>query len=179
MVFAFILFESDEDNVTDDDRPIIHREATMTKIANTHPFSGVDLQRSKTACGPNPTGFQKVFDDLLQNQTKEVPAPSSSAHAINPTPLTANAIEALPVKTDLQAMERFVDSLDAYQQRLADPACSLRDLEPALGRLEKAQRHLSDVSEKTPADSPLKDIINEGLVTATMEINRFRSGIYC
>jgi hypothetical protein len=38
---------------------------------------------------------------------------------------------------------------------------------------------LSDVSEKTPADSPLKDIINEGLVTATLEISRFRSGIYC
>jgi hypothetical protein len=173
------LFEIDDDIVTDDDRPIIHREATMTKIDNTHPFSGVDHQRPKISPGQNPTGFQKVFDDLLQNQTRDVAAPSSSTHPINPTPLTANAIEALPVKTDLQAMERFVDSLDAYQQRLADPACSLRDLEPVLGRLERAQRHLSDVSEKTPADSPLKDIINEGLVTATLEISRFRSGIYC
>jgi hypothetical protein len=151
----------------------------MTKIANTHQFSGVEHQRPKTASGLNPTGFQKVFDDLLQNQTRDVAARSCSAHAINPPPLTANAIEALPVRTDLQAMERFVDSLDAYQRRLADPACSLRDLEPVLGRLEKAQRHLSAVSEKTPADSPLKDIINEGLVTATMEISRFRSGLYC
>jgi len=151
----------------------------MTKIDNTHQLPGGNLQRPKIASGPNPTGFQKVFDDLLQNQTKDVAAPSFSAHAINSTPLTANAIEALPVKTDLQAMERFVDSLDAYQQGLADPACSLRDLEPVLGRLEKAQRHLTDVAEKTPADSPLSDIINEGLVTATMEISRFRSGIYC
>jgi len=151
----------------------------MTKIGNTHQLPGGNLQRPKMASGPNPTGFQKVFDGLLQNQTKDVAAPSSSAHAINPTPLTANAIEALPVKTDLQAMERFVDSLDAYQQGLADPACSLRDLEPVLRRLEKVQRHLSDVAEKTPADSPLSDIINEGLVTATMEISRFRSGIYC
>jgi len=151
----------------------------MTKIDNNHPFSSVDHQRPKISPGQNPTGFQKVFDDLLQNQTQDVAAPSSSPHPINSTPLTANAIEALPVKTDLEAMERFVDSLDAYQQRLADPACSLRDLEPVLGRLEKAQRHLSDVSEKTPADSPLKNIIKEGLVTATLEISRFRSGIYC
>ena len=151
----------------------------MTKIDNTHPFSGVDHQRPKISPGQNPTGFQKVFDNLLQNQTKDVAAPSSSTHAINPTPLTVNAIETLPVKTDLQAMERFVDSLEAYQQGLADPTCSLRDLAPVLGRLEKAQRHLSAISEKTPADSPLKDIINEGLVTATLEISRFRSGIYC
>lgn len=151
----------------------------MTKIDNTHPFSGVDHQRSQISPGQNQAGFQKVFDDLLQNQARGVAAPSASTHAINPTPLTANAIEALPVKTDLQAMERLVDSLDAYQQGLADPACSLRDLAPVLGRLETAQRHLSAISEKSPADSPLKDIINEGLVTATMEINRFRSGIYC
>jgi hypothetical protein len=121
------LFEIDDDIVTDDDRPIIHREATMTKIDNTHPFSGVDHQRPKISPGQNPTGFQKVFDDLLQNQTRDVAAPSTSSHAINPTPLTANAIEALPVKTDLQAMERFVDSLDAYQQDSRTPlaACGI------------------------------------------------------
>jgi len=179
MVFAFLSFGIDDDIVSDDDTKLIPEEATMTKIANTPQFSGVDHQKPKTTSGPNPTGFQKVFDDLLQNQTKDVAAPSASTHAINPTPLAANAIEALPVKTDLQVMERFVDSLDAYQQGLADPARSLRDLEPALGQLEMTQRHLSDMSEKTPADSPLKAIMNEGLVTATMEISRFRSGIYC
>jgi len=178
MVFAFLSFGIDDDIVSDDDTKLIPEEATMTKIANTPQFSGVDHQKPKTTSGQHPTGFQKIFDDLLQNQSKGVSVPSSPAHAINPMPLTANAIEGLPVKTDLQAMERFVDSLDAYQQRLADPACSLRELEPVLGRLEKAQRHLSDVSEKTPADSPLKAIMNEGLVTATMEICRFRSGIY-
>jgi hypothetical protein len=179
MVFANLSFGIDDDIVTDDDMKNIPQEATMTKIANTPHLSGVDHQRPKISSGPNPTGFQKVFDDLLQNQTQGVTAPSTSAHAINPTFLTANAIETLPLKTGLQAMERLIDSLDAYQQRLADPDCSLRDLEPVLGRLEKAHRQLSDVSEKTSAESPLQDIINEGLVTATMEISRFRSGIYC
>jgi hypothetical protein len=76
-------------------------------------------------------------------------------------------------------MERLVDAMAVYQERLGDSRYSLRDIEPSLERLEKVHDHLRRITEESPADSPLQNIINEGLVTTAAEISRFRNGGYC
>ncbi len=116
---------------------------------------------------------------MFDQATKGKPAPSVVIPSSALPPLTVNTIEPLHSTSGVQAMEQFIDSLDDYQKRLEDPQYNLRDLQPALERLDKEHRHLSHWAEKTPDDNPLKHIINEGLVTATLEISRFRSGVYC
>ena len=48
----------------------------------------------------------------------------------------------------------------------------------AVERLESEQRHLERLSESASLDQELGMLVNEGLVTATLEIHRFRSGAY-
>jgi hypothetical protein len=76
-------------------------------------------------------------------------------------------------------MTHFIDVLDAYQQRLADPQCSLRDVAAAFQRLEDEHGRLSQMAQGASLDRDLQAVVNEALTTATLEIHRFRSGLYC
>lgn len=149
------------------------------KISDTTQLPARDGCPSVKSNTQNAPGFQQVFQNMFDQQKKEDQGPSAISHSSCPPPLTVSAVETIHANAGSQGMERFLDSLDAYQKKLADPHYSLRDLEPDLNRLEKEHRYLSRWAEKTVEDSPLKNIINEGLVTATLEIGRFRSGNYC
>ena len=149
------------------------------KIHDPSHLAALDRRHSETSSKKNASGFQQVFDAMFDQATKGHPAPSAVIHSSSLPPLTVNAMEPRHPTSDVQAMERFLDSLEDYQKGLADPQCNLRDLQPALERLEREQRHLSHWADITPEDNPLKHIIDEGLVTATLETGRFRSGVYC
>ena len=157
---------------------IPHKEMAM-KISDTTQLPVRDGCSSVKSNSQNASGFQQVFQNMFDREKMEYKGPSVISHSPCPPPLSVGAVETIHANAGLQGMERLLDSLDTYQKKLADPQYTLRDLEPDLNRLEKEHRHLSRWAEKTVADSPLKNIINEGLVTATLEISRFRSGTYC
>lgn len=149
------------------------------KIHDALQRPALDCRPSEKAPRQNSPGFQQVFQEMFDQTTKQNPVASTVMHSSSPPPLTVNAIEPSHSASGVQAMERFINSLDDYQKGLEDPQYNLRDLEPVLERLEKEHRQLSHWAEKTSDDSPLRNIITEGLVTATLEIGRFRSGGYC
>lgn len=151
----------------------------MMKIHDASQLSALNHRKPENSSGQNASGFQQIFDNMVDQVTMGNPASSAVIHSPSPSSLTVKAIEPLHPTSGVQAMERFIDSLDNYQKGLEDPQYNLRDLEPALERLEREHRHLSQWADKTPGDNPLKHILNEGLVTATLEISRFRSGVYC
>jgi hypothetical protein len=149
------------------------------KIPDVSQLSALNQRPSETSPRQDPSGFQKVFDNILDQATTGKSAPSVGIHSSTPPPLTINTIEPLPPVSGVQAMERFIDSLEDYQKGLENPQCNLRDLEPAIERLEREHRRLSHLANDSSDDNPLKRIMSEGLVTATLEIGRFRSGVYC
>jgi len=149
------------------------------KVSDTPQLSAGTHCPSERSASQHPSGFQQVFQNMFDQAKTENPVPSAIMHSACPSPLTVNAIEPLPTSSGVQAIERFIDSLEAYQKRLEDPQNNLRDLEPDLERIEREHGNLSHWADKTYGDNPLKSILNEGLVTATLEINRFRSGEYC
>jgi len=162
-----------------DDAASIKRKDSNMKIHDALQRSALDCRASEKAPKQNSPCFQQVFHEIFDQATKKKPASSPVMHSSSPSPLAVNAIEHLHSTSGAQAMERFINSLDDYRKGLGDPHYNLRDLEPVLERLEKEHRQLSHWADKTPDDSPLKNIITEGLVTATLEISRFRSGVYC
>ena len=135
--------------------------------------------RKPAGSDPSGSGFQKLFNEALDRKTGS----SAPSLPVAPSPVFApNAIDgtnAFDTGSGIQAMKGFIDALETYQQRLADPHCRLRDIAPALEGLEKAHQHLSRFAAETPAESTLGTIMNEGLITASMEIRRFNSGTYC
>jgi hypothetical protein len=111
--------------------------------------------------------------------TEAHPKPSAGVQTLAPAPLGTDAIESIDSASGIQLMERFIDTLEVYQKRLADPKYHLRDIAPALERLEEAHAHLSRFATEASSETTLGGLMNEGLVTAAMEITRFHSGVYC
>lgn len=126
------------------------------------------------------SAFQQVLDDALRpgGPTKTPPLGGVQAH---PFPITGpEGVQACEEeRAGIAVMERFVEALEGYRQGLADPQRRLRDIAPALERLEAAHQHLSHLAASETVATPLRDIMNEGLVTAAMEIRRFHGGLYC
>lgn len=153
----------------------------MMKIDHLSPNTTLGRSSSRKPAGPDPSGseFQKLFNETLDRKT-DISAPSSPV-APSPVfaPIAIDGTRAMDRGSGIQAMEGFIDALETYQRRLADPHCQLRDIAPALEDLEKAHQHLSRFAAETPAESILGAIMNEGLITAAMEIRRFNSGAYC
>lgn len=149
------------------------------KISDASQLSALDRRPTERSPKPNQSGFQKVFDKVLDQVTTAKNTPSTGIHTATPPPLAINLIEPLHSTSAVQAMERFIDSLEDYQKGLENPQYHLRDLEPALERLEREHGRLSHWANDSSSDNPLKRIMREGLVTATLEMSRFRSGAYC
>jgi len=149
------------------------------KISDASQLSALDRRPAERSPKPNQSGFQQVFENILDQATTDNNASSAGVHSAPPPPLTINTMEPLHSAAGVQAMERFIDSLEDYQKGLENPQYHLRDLEPALERLEKEHGRLSRWANDSSSDNPLKRIMREGLVTATLEMNRFRSGAYC
>ena len=149
------------------------------KIGHSAPFTSMDQSVSPSKTNPAPSGFEQVFNETLQKHDGINHKPSPILQPTATMPCSLNAIDSVDAVSGVQAMEDFIDALEGYQQQLADPSNCLRDIAPSLECLEQAQRHLAEFASETPVDSPLGSIMNEGIVTATMEIQRFHSGLYC
>ena len=148
------------------------------------PFSsniplGRGSSQKPAASEPSGSGFQKLFNEVLDRKTGSSAPSLPVAPAPVFAPMAINGTNAIDTGSGIQAMEKFIDALETYQQRLADPRCRLRDIAPAFEGLEKAHQHLSRFAAESPAESTLGTIMKEALITATMEIRRFNSGTYC
>lgn len=142
---------------------------------------------------PTPTGKKTAkrtvakgsgFQHLLETTLKANAAANSPVHpnapALVPGTPGLEAVEKQPSAAGgFERMDRFLAALSAYQKGLEQPSRRLRDLATAFERLESEHRHLAHWAETARLDEDFQSIVNEGLVTATLEIHRFRSGQYC
>lgn len=150
------------------------------KIDHTGYSNPIRPGANKHGTGSTASEFKTIFDNTLQKERQAASSPSAPLHSPAALPLTmVNAMGPMDSAQPLKAMEQLVDAMDVYQRQLQNPQFNLRDLEPALERLDKAHGRLSALVTDVPVDPSLHGIIEEGLATASMELSRFRTGTYC
>ncbi len=122
--------------------------------------------------------FGAVFDDAVKTT---IPKSEESVSAISlgagVAPMGMNPFSASEGATVAQA-ERLIDLLADYKAKLEDPAVSLREIEPIMGRLDTMGRELVPKADALPANHALKEVLAQTLVTVTLELQRFNSGEY-
>ena len=126
------------------------------------------------------TNFGTVLKETIE---KENPAISQSGvqHASQMNPLSAvqfNPLSPDETITTLNRVQNFLELLDTYRQRLADPQVTLRGIEALIQDIEKEKEQLSVVLDSLPKADRLKDILKQTLVTASLEIIKFNRGDY-
>ena len=78
----------------------------------------------------------------------------------------------------INRVENLINLLDDYRKQLADPAITLRSIEPVMKTIMKEKDHLSSLLDSMPNEQGLKDIVNRTLITASLEVLKFNRGDY-
>ena len=124
----------------------------------------------------------KEFGTILKESVAEVKTedggPRQTAF-INPL----NGIQMRPSsKRDkqfaLDRVENLIGLLDQYRCKLADPGVTLKNIDPIIMQIDQETENLAPLLDSLPEDENLKNIINQTLVTASLEVSKFYRGDY-
>ena len=93
-------------------------------------------------------------------------------------PAQLQHLSATDKPTTLDRIENVLDLLDAYRSKLADPNATLKDVYPLVTSLENANEQLKPVLKTIDEGDKLKQILNQTLVTTSLEVFKFYQGDY-
>jgi exonuclease VII small subunit len=123
--------------------------------------------------------FEAILKEKIEN-------PASKPVSISSTPLTTNPL--FPAQMDVVSrqqnfpavdrIEDLLDLLDDYRSQLADPQATLKDIHPLISQIEKEKEQLTPVLDSLADGDELKNILNQTLVTASLEVIKFNRGDY-
>jgi len=74
--------------------------------------------------------------------------------------------------------ERFLGILDEYRQKLGNPKINPREIYPLINELEREKEGLKVTLNSLPKGDGLRDILNQALITSSLEEIRFNRGDY-
>ena len=122
--------------------------------------------------------FGEVLKETLNTPTT-VQQSVSSAGVVEPLlPAQIRRLSSLDKKTAVESIERVLNLLDDYRRKLADPEFSLKDIHPTISAIEIENEHLKPILNSMTDGDELKQILNQTLITTSVEIIKFNKGDY-
>ncbi len=139
------------------------------------------LTAPKTTPAPNKTekeGFDAIFRETLVAPPLPIAVTEATTltATVLPAPFAGAPDRSTPMMVD--RLQRLIDTMEAYQQRLMAGDATLKEVQPLVERLEKHSRPLSAFSEAAQHPEDLVIMVNQALMLASMEVARFNSGHY-
>lgn len=132
--------------------------------------------------GPDKPADNK-FDTILNDAINNEPA-KTSTEKVKPqmigsiSNIQLNPLFAVQDNPIAERTENFLDILEKYQKKLLDPQATLRDIHPLIERMETEKEALTPVLNSLPPGDGLKDILNDAMVTSSLEVIKFNRGDY-
>ena len=153
----------------------------MKVTGNNEIIPGV-LPDKQTRPNQSPAGdFGEILKETIQTnpepESKPTPAmlnPIASLHPLAATPPLAPPDK----EAAIGQVENILDLLDDYRDKLADPRVTLREMDALVGRLSDEKENLAATLNTMKEGEELRDILNQTLVTASLEVMKFRRGDY-
>jgi hypothetical protein len=136
---------------------------------------------SETRSTPQPSTdkeFNTILNETVGNSKKEN-LETRRTTFVNPlNGVRMKAFPAIDEQSAIDRTEKLIDLLDRYRQRLADPATTLRSIDPIIKQIDRETANLTPILESLPEGKALKKIVNQVMVTASLEVTRFYRGDY-
>ena len=125
--------------------------------------------------------FGVILKEKIETSAK--PAWPQAAASLNPiTPIHNLSISQPILPPDkeiaIKRVENLLDLLDDYRQKLADPQVTLKEMDALVGRISGEKDNLTATLSSMEEGEQLQDILNQTLVTASLEMMKFRRGDY-
>ncbi|MDR2140979.1 MAG: hypothetical protein LBR11_04195 [Deltaproteobacteria bacterium] len=151
----------------------------------------IDVTKALSLYGqPKPTSSQAAQDGvdfaaLLGQAPKPQPQPlESGANLLPKFDLIGQLQASQATKTNsspytaAEDIERLLSLMDNYSQALANPANSLKDLDPLADDLGLMAQELGQKSQKLSPDDPLRALSSDTASLAMVEALKFKRGDY-
>lgn len=144
----------------------------MKITGNTDPAWRIQIDTPAPSPSAGAGGFGEILKQTLAQSAAAGPAsaPAASGRVSSPPAASDDAA--------VGCLEGYIDLLEGYRQKLADPRVSLKGLEPSIQRLEEGRAALAAMLGSLPGGDGLRDVWNETLIAAEIEIIKFRRGDY-
>ena len=122
--------------------------------------------------------FDTILKETVQNTQKTETAPLKTTFM---HPLSS--VQSIPSfgqeqEVTVERIEKVLDLLDQYRRMLADPNVSLKDLEPVIKEMAQEKERMATAMDSLQDGKGLNNILNQALVTASLEITKFYRGDY-
>lgn len=125
-----------------------------------------------------PAEFERILKESVENSTPN-PAKTQSTDQMRPvSAVRLNMLSRQDTSGTVKRVDNLLNLLDRYRQQLANPRVTLRTIEPVMNKIAKEKEQLSATLDSLPNADGLKDILNQTLITATLEIIKFNRGDY-
>lgn len=144
----------------------------MKIIGNEGLAGHIQTNKTTLSAPADGKGFGEIFRQTLAQGAAIDPASAASASS------NITSLRPMADPSAADRLEGFFDLLDTYCQKLANPRVSLKGLEASVQQLEDGRNALSRVLGALPEGDGLEEVLNQTLVTAEVEILRFRRGDY-
>ena len=149
------------------------------KILNNEQVSKTFQHESNSKTQP-PAGkeFGAILKETVNNTTTAVLAPLQSTY-INPLAgLQPVSSSSSAHRFAANSAEDMINLLDRYREKLADPRATMKQIDPVIREMAREMENLTPVLDSLSADDGLNTILNETLVTVSLEISKFYRGDY-
>jgi hypothetical protein len=125
---------------------------------------------------------QSDFNSILQDT---VGAPAAVEKGVQPpamvetvVPVQLQHVRSPEKLSTIDRIEKVLDLLDEYRRKLADPNTTLREIQPLVKSLETENGQLQPVLNSNVEGDQLKEILNQTLVTTSVEVIKYNKGDY-
>jgi len=125
---------------------------------------------------------QTDFNSILQGTLEAAPGaekgiqPSAAVETLVPVQL--QQVQSPDKLTHIDRIEKVLDLLDEYHRKLADPDSTLKDIHPLVKSLETENEQLKPMLNSMAEGDQLKKILNQTLVTTSLEVIKYNKGDY-
>jgi len=123
-------------------------------------------------------GFSAVLKNEVEKSSNVISGNQKMPSISSISPIQLNMLSPAQNGSIIDRVENLLNVLDEYQEKLNDPHFSLKEIDPLVKQMEKEKENLAPVLDSLVEDDGLKDILNQALVTSSLEAIKFNRGDY-
>jgi len=123
--------------------------------------------------------FGEILNETMEKSQMNNPETQNVSTVSGMTPMSLERFHSNTQQPPLvNRVDAFLDILDAYQQKLGDGQFSLKNIYPLVQELETEKENLMPDFHSLSDKDGLKNILDQTLITASLEIVKFNRGDY-
>ena len=124
------------------------------------------------------TDFGSVLKNEVEKSSELNSGPQKMSSISSISPIQLNMMSPVQKGSIVDRVENLLNVLGEYQQKLKDPHFSLKEIDSLVKQMENEKENLAPVLDSLLEDDGLKDILNQALVTSSLETIKFNRGDY-